>query len=267
MTLTPLLSLDKVVGTEIARDYLKTRLAATLDILDQAVTLTGTQALTNKTLTAPTVSGTLAMSTAASRIKPGGTSFAIRNNADSADNVLVSDAGAVTVRSSLTVTGNLILNGATLTWNYVTPAWEIGSTSTGNTPVLDFHSSGNNIDYDTRFLFNGGNGTSGNGTMTLYGQLQVQGQATPGNPSLVISAGGLQVTAGGLLVTAGDVTLAGAALATNATSGFLNIPTCAGTPTGAYTPPTGTVALVFDTTGKFLWVRSGGAWLKSTVYA
>src|SRR5262249_57529499 len=41
---------------------------------------------------------------AASKIIPGATNISHRNNADSADNLLITDAGAVTVRNGLTVT-------------------------------------------------------------------------------------------------------------------------------------------------------------------
>ena len=51
------------------------------------------------------------MTTAASVLVPGATSFAIRNNADGANNLLISDAGAVTTRAGLTVT----TGGATIT--------------------------------------------------------------------------------------------------------------------------------------------------------
>ena len=51
-----------------------------------------------------------------------------------------------------------------------------------------------------------------------------------------------------------------AALATNATNGFLYIPTMAGTPTGTPTAYTGKVAMVFDTTGNKLWIYDG-AWI------
>lgn len=78
--------------------------------------------------------------------------------------------------------------------------------------------------------------------------------------------GGLTIDAGGFVVTAGDVTLAGAALATNATSGFTNVPSCAGPPTGAYTPPTGTVALVYDSTNNKLYSRNGGTWRSTAAF-
>lgn len=51
-----------------------------------------------------------------------------------------------------------------------------------------------------------------------------------------------------------------AALATNATNGFLYVPSCAGTPTGVPTSKTGTVPIVVDTTNNKLYFYSGGAW-------
>lgn len=44
---------------------------------------------------------------------------------------------------------------------------ELGSTGSLNTPYVDFHSSGNNIDYDVRLIAGGGTGSSGNGSLTL----------------------------------------------------------------------------------------------------
>jgi len=77
-------------------------------------TLTDIQTLTQKTLTSPHMtspvvdSGALTLSAAASQIVPGATSLSFRNNANSADNLLISNAGAVTVRAGLTVTaGNV----------------------------------------------------------------------------------------------------------------------------------------------------------------
>ena len=52
-------------------------------------------------------------------------------------------------------------------------------------------------------------------------------------------------------------------------AGFNYIPSAAGPPSGAPTNlVTGRVAMYFDETNNFLYVRkSGGAWVKSTVYA
>lgn len=57
-----------------------------------------------------------------------------------------------------------------------------------------------------------------------------------------------------------SVVVGKAAIATDATDGFLYVPTCAGAPTGTPTSYTGTVPLVFDTTNHRLYVREGGAW-------
>lgn len=57
-----------------------------------------------------------------------------------------------------------------------------------------------------------------------------------------------------------SLVLGSAALTTNATGGFLYIPTCAGTPTGTPTAFTGRVPMVFDTTNSQFWFFTGGAW-------
>lgn len=50
------------------------------------------------------------------------------------------------------------------------------------------------------------------------------------------------------------------ALATNATNGFIYIPSCAGTPTGVPTAVTGGVPLVADSTNNKIYAYVGGAW-------
>lgn len=56
----------------------------------------------------------------------------------------------------------------------------------------------------------------------------------------------------------GNVSLGTAALATNATDGFLNVDSCAGTPSGVPTAFTGRVPVVHDTTGNNEWQYNGG---------
>jgi hypothetical protein len=63
-------------------------------------------------------------------------------------------------------------------------------------------------------------------------------------------------------VFAGSTVVGTAALATTATSGFLYVPTCAGTPTGTPAGFTGTVPIVFDTTNNKIYVYDG-AWLST----
>lgn len=58
----------------------------------------------------------------------------------------------------------------------------------------------------------------------------------------------------------GSAVIGSAALATNATDGFLYVPTCAGVPSGTPTVFTGTAALIVDTTDNRLYFYSSGAW-------
>jgi len=52
----------------------------------------------------------------------------------------------------------------------------------------------------------------------------------------------------------------GAALATNATNGFLYIPSCSGVPSGVPTVRTGAVPIVMDVVGSKLYAYRAGAW-------
>jgi hypothetical protein len=59
---------------------------------------------------------------------------------------------------------------------------------------------------------------------------------------------------------AGGMVIGTAAIATNATDGFLYVPSCAGIPTGTPTAYTGRVPIVVDATNNKLYFYSGGAW-------
>jgi len=86
---------------------------------------------------------------------------------------------------------------------------EIGSTSAVTTPALDFHSSGNNIDYDSRIIGTGGTGTIGQGALTFQAQLCIfpTSRINATTVSGLLSASG--VGAGGrATVTDATVTLA-----------------------------------------------------------
>src|SRR5437870_3708686 len=78
---------------------------------DQAVTIANDVTLSN--------SGRLKFSTAVSKIVPGATSLSLRNNADSADNLLVSNAGDVTVRARFlmaTAIGKIVPGATSLSY-------------------------------------------------------------------------------------------------------------------------------------------------------
>ena len=59
------------------------------------------------TLTSLTVSGNLSLTAAASKIIPGATSLSLRNNADSADNLSITDAGLATFRGAIVPSNDL----------------------------------------------------------------------------------------------------------------------------------------------------------------
>ena len=69
-----------------------------------------------------------------------------------------------------------------------------------------------------------------------------------------------ELTNTALKTTGLSVVMGAAALATNATTGFCYIPTCAGTPTGVPVAQTGTAAIVFDTTNSKLMIYAGSSW-------
>lgn len=75
---------------------------------------------------------------------------------------------------------------------------ELGSVSSANTPYLDFHSSGNNIDYDVRIASSGGTGTIGQGALTIScGSFELAGIATTTTAPAAGSAGALPATPAG----------------------------------------------------------------------
>lgn len=97
----------------------------------------------------------------------------------------------------------------------------------------------------------------------IYGEVD----GTPGNndmPARLIfgtSADGAQGGTERLRIDSkGNIIVNTAAIATNATDGFLYVPTMAGTPTGVPTTYAGRAPIVIDTTNNKLYFYSGGAW-------
>jgi hypothetical protein len=102
-------------------------------------------------------------------------------------------------------------------------------------------------------------GTAAGGIFTY-----AAGSGSGSTDVIVESTGILYLSAGGTerarIPAAGGMVVGTAALATNATNGFLYVPTCAGTPTGTPTTQTGTAPIVVDTTNNKLYFYSGGQW-------
>lgn len=142
------------------------------------------------------------------------------------------------------------------------------STSVGAARVLQLDSGTNNVirfgpDCTGQTIVTAGNTphqiialSTGGASPTL-----TLGTDTSGSALVLRTANTTRVTvtaAGSVVVGTGA-----AALATNATDGFLYIPTCAGTPTGVPSAQTGTVALVYDTTNNKMYVYNA-AWKGGT---
>jgi hypothetical protein len=72
--------------------------------------------------------------------------------------------------------GHPIFNGSISNLNQYA-SFEMGSLTAAGTPYIDFHSSGNNIDFDSRIIATGGTTGAGNGTLNVVGMLTTTGNA------------------------------------------------------------------------------------------
>ena len=129
--------------------------------------------------------------------------------------------GAISTTSTLNVTGAItsaasaiLTNSTPLSATAANAIIELGSLSSGNTPGIDFHSSGNNIDYDVRMLASGGTTISGEGALNFTAKAGVGFSHTI---SLGQSASAPSVASSGTITTANTgvsrVTTAGAVTA------------------------------------------------------
>lgn len=191
------------------------------------------------------VTGAITMATAASVIVPGATSLSLRNNADNADNLILTNAGAATFRS--TVGGITTLSCTTVTatnlGGTVTTAAQASITSLGTLTALTI---GGNL------TFTGANRTIVPGTTSL--SIRNVGDTVA---VLSVSASGIAIGTG-----TGMSTQIGVGILTTATAGHLLLPNCPGTPTGAVSDDN----FVYDNSNAKLYVRHGGTW-KSVTFA
>lgn len=296
-----------------------------INLPDATTTLVGTdvtQTLTNKSLTAPTITGT--WTAAGATVTDLGIVTTVDINGGTIDGAAIGGAsrstGAFSAATVLTSGGlsqltigdsvasgysGLVMhsNGAQKNWligvQYnVNGAFEITpSTAAGGTtfsvPVVTITDTAFTLASGINLAMSGAStATFGTGLTTIGGSVTINGGSSPtGTATVVIrqvadsSVGGLRLEntdnsgafriwkgAGAAATTitdqgvdtisfaGGTVIVGNAAIATTATSGFLYIPTCAGTPTGTPTTYTGRAPLVIDSTNNKLYFYSGGAW-------
>lgn len=101
-------------------------------------------------------------------------------------------------------------SGAAHAWTGSSVGFELGAVGSSNTPFLDFHSSANSNDYDSRILASGGAASTGLGTLTftaascvLTGTITTTGGATFHTTSTALTNGA--GVAAGTLATAPSV--------------------------------------------------------------
>lgn len=231
------------------RDYVNAH-ALWLDVASQTVSETVTFSAAQTFQAGISLTGSLTMATAASKIVPGATSFAIRNNADAANNLVITDAGEATIRAGLTITaggltvtaGGITITAGGLTLGSLTLSDATAKIIGGATATV-FKNAG-----DSRSYISYANDSVLSIGISDGGETQIGEYASS---TIRIGRGASSVVTIGSAANLVNVSIGGA-IATNATAGHLFIPTCAGTPTGAVSNG----ALIIDTTNHKLYFRS-----------
>ena len=103
--------------------------------------------------------------------------------------------------------------------------------------------------------------TSGGGSLTITDSFNLYSEVAVASGTTITNNWGIGTTGGIKIVGTANTVLGNAALATNATTGFLHVPSCAGTPTGTPTLFTGMIPVCADSTNNKLYIYSGGAWV------
>ena len=145
---------------------------------------------------------------------------------------------AISFTQAMTLNANGALSiGTTSVYNSAANRGNI-SVEGSNSAIVNFAVSGTNRGY----AFTDGNNFD---------------LAAEGSRSIRLATNG---TIRALADATGNVVVGNGAIATNATDGFLYVPTCAGTPTGTPTTYTGRSPIVVDSTNNKLYFYSGGEW-------
>lgn len=115
-------------------------------------------------------------------------------------------SGALTAATSYTVTGGSVLaatsltigsstTSATLTAGAGTHSLELGRRDGSSSPVMNFHSSGNDISYDSRIVASGGSGSVGQGILSLTAAGGINLNSASVSSAGLVSAAGLTTSA------------------------------------------------------------------------
>jgi hypothetical protein len=101
-----------------------------------------------------------------------GNANAITTNTNNFTNLVKSPLFTGTITApAITTTGGIasggLVTGQTMTITGANDGIDIGAPSTVNTPTIDLHSSGTNIDYDVRIMATAGDTVNGDGLLTI----------------------------------------------------------------------------------------------------
>jgi len=195
------------------------------------------------------------------------------NSTTNSDFIWQTGNNGATERMRMLNAGNLIIGGTTLV--NTNELLSVQGSTNGNVNYAIRNATAGTAARASAAIMSGGLGLYINALSTSYttSGINVTGKATILTDMLGLNIGttsaqSLQFwtnnTQKAFIPSTGGLIVGTAALATNATGGFLYIPTCAGTPTGVPTTQTGTVAMVFDTTNSKFYIYNGG-WLGGTV--
>lgn len=187
--------------------------------------------------------------------------------------------GNATVGGTLGVTGATTFTGIASIADGTASAPSLACSSSANTGIyyvganrLGLSANGSNvitlqsgIMSVAGLILTGNDGTVGAPVFSWSTDLD-NGAYRIGTNNWALSAGGTKVI--DMVATSVNIPVSlivgSAALATNATDGFLYIPSCAGTPTGVPTANTGRVPMIYDTTNHKFYIYDSG-WKGGTV--
>lgn len=163
-------------------------------------------------------------------------------------------AVAIGKSAIITASNQLVFgaNGASLTDSYFGEGVEVAGATLDTTMNHTNVKAGSTDLSAGNWTFNGGRGTgTGTGSDIIF-QVAPAGSTGSTQNTLVQTL---------RLTQSKSVVVGSSALATNATDGFLYVPSCAGVPTGTPTAQTGTIPIVVDSTNNKMYIYSGGAWV------